>query len=96
MVEIYANWIPEERIITSNIWSSELSKLAANAFLAQKISSINAISKLFEKTNAEVLNPMKIPAFIFDGRYLIDHEKLFKIGFNVYPIGKLAKTHFKM
>ena len=55
LVEIYANWIPEERIITSNIWSSELSKLVANAFLAQKISSINAISELCEKTDADVL-----------------------------------------
>ncbi len=54
LVEIYANWIPKERIITSNIWSSELSKLVANAFLAQKISSINAISDLCEKTDADV------------------------------------------
>src|SRR5699024_6497414 len=40
---IYANWVPEERILTTNIWSSELSKLVANAFLAQRVSSINAI-----------------------------------------------------
>ncbi|MBW1850941.1 MAG: nucleotide sugar dehydrogenase, partial [Deltaproteobacteria bacterium] len=50
LVEIYAGWVPESRIITSNIWSSELSKLVSNAFLAQKISSINAISALCEKT----------------------------------------------
>jgi len=54
LVDIYANWVPKERIITSNIWSSELSKLVANAFLAQRISSINAISALCEKTEADV------------------------------------------
>ena len=54
LVEIYANWVPTEHIITSNIWSSELSKLVANAFLAQRISSINSISALCEKTEADV------------------------------------------
>ncbi len=54
VVEIYANWIPGDRILESNIWSSELSKLTANAFLAQRISSINSISALCEKTNAVV------------------------------------------
>ncbi len=54
LVEIYANWIPRERIITSNIWSSELSKLVANAFLAQRISSINSVSAICEKTGADV------------------------------------------
>jgi len=54
VVEIYANWVPRERILESNIWSSELSKLTANAFLAQRISSINSISALCEKTNAVV------------------------------------------
>ncbi len=54
LVEMYANWVPRTRIITSNIWSSELSKLVSNAFLAQKISSINAISALCEKTDADV------------------------------------------
>jgi len=54
IVEIYARWIPRERILTTNIWSSELSKLVANAFLAQRISSINAISALCEKTEANV------------------------------------------
>lgn len=52
--EIYAHWLPKERILQTNIWSSELSKLTANAFLAQKISSINAISELCEKTGADV------------------------------------------
>ncbi len=54
IVDIYAHWIPKERIITTNLWSSELSKLVANAFLAQRISSINAISALCEKADAEV------------------------------------------
>ena len=51
---IYRNWVPEESIITTNLWSSELSKLTANAFLAQRISSINAISALCEATGADV------------------------------------------
>lgn len=54
LVEVYENWIPRERILTTNVWSSELSKLTANAFLAQRISSINAISELCEKTEADV------------------------------------------
>jgi len=54
LVDIYLNWVPREKIIESNVWSSELSKLTANAFLAQKISSINSISALCEKTGADV------------------------------------------
>ena len=54
LVDIYANWVPRERIITTNLWSSELSKLVANAFLAQRISSINAISAVCEVTEADV------------------------------------------
>lgn len=54
LVSIYANWIPKDRIITTNLWSSELSKLVANAFLAQRISSINSISALCEATGANV------------------------------------------
>ena len=54
LVDIYANWVPVERILTANLWSSELSKLTANAFLAQRISSINAISALCEKTGADI------------------------------------------
>jgi UDPglucose 6-dehydrogenase len=54
LVDIYANWVPTERIITTSLWSSELSKLVANAFLAQRVSSINAISALCEKTEADV------------------------------------------
>nr|KAJ0211682.1 hypothetical protein LSAT_V11C400200760 [Lactuca sativa] len=51
---VYANWVPEERIICTNLWSAELSKLAANAFLAQRISSVNAMSALCEATGADV------------------------------------------
>ena len=54
LVEIYANWVPRERLLTTNLWSSELSKLTANAFLAQRVSSINAISALCEATGADV------------------------------------------
>ena len=54
LVTVYANWVPRERILTSNLWSSELSKLVANAFLAQRISSINSIAALCEKTGADV------------------------------------------
>tara|TARA_S200000501_G_scaffold375341_1_gene427107 strand:+ start:2750 stop:4102 length:1353 start_codon:yes stop_codon:yes gene_type:complete len=51
---LYQKWIPKEKIFVTNLWSSELSKLTANAFLAQRISSINAISSLCEKTGADV------------------------------------------
>jgi len=54
IVEIFANWVPRDRIITTNIWSSELSKLVANAFLAQRISSVNSISALCERTEASI------------------------------------------
>ena len=54
LVDVYAHWIPRERILTTNLWSSELSKLTANAFLAQRVSSINAISALCEATGADV------------------------------------------
>ncbi|TNJ47043.1 UDP-glucose 6-dehydrogenase [Tamlana fucoidanivorans] len=54
LVDIYANWVPQERILTTNVWSSELSKLTANAFLAQRVSSINSLSVLCEKTGADV------------------------------------------
>src|SRR5690606_29879739 len=52
--KIYEAWVPTERIITTNLWSSELSKLVANAFLAQRVSSINSISELCEVTGANV------------------------------------------
>ncbi len=54
IADIYRHWLPEEKIITTNLWSSELSKLIANAFLAQRISSINSISALCEKTDADI------------------------------------------
>ncbi len=54
LVEIYAHWVPRDRILTTNVWSSELSKLAANALLAQRISSINSLSALCEATEASV------------------------------------------
>ncbi|MFZ4862671.1 nucleotide sugar dehydrogenase [Sphingobacterium sp. Mn56C] len=54
LVAIYARWVPTDRILTTNLWSSELSKLTANAFLAQRVSSINSISELCEKTGANV------------------------------------------
>jgi UDPglucose 6-dehydrogenase len=54
IVDIYAHWVPRDRILESNVWSAELSKLTANAFLAQRISSINAISALCEKSQADV------------------------------------------
>ncbi|MCK5430295.1 MAG: nucleotide sugar dehydrogenase, partial [Anaerolineales bacterium] len=54
LVDVYSNWVPRERIIATNLWSSELSKLAANAFLAQRISSINAIANLCEMTGADI------------------------------------------
>lgn len=54
LVTIYSYWVAREKIITTNVWSSELSKLAANAFLAQRISSINALSELCEKTGADI------------------------------------------
>ncbi len=53
IVDLYANWVPREKILTSNVWSSELTKLVANAFLAQRISSINSIS-------ARALRPLSV------------------------------------
>ena len=54
LVDVYSNWVATDKILTTNVWSSELSKLTANAFLAQRISSINAMSELCEKTGADV------------------------------------------
>jgi UDPglucose 6-dehydrogenase len=66
LVDVYANWVPKENILTTNIWSSELSKLTANAFLAQRVSSINAMSELCEKSGADVNEVAK--AIGMDGR----------------------------
>ena len=57
--KIYKKWIPEEKILLTNIWSSELSKLIANAFLAQRLSSINSITALCENTGAEIHEVVK-------------------------------------
>ncbi len=57
--DIYLRWIPEEKILLTNIWSSELSKLIANAFLAQRVSSINSISALCESTGADIKEVVK-------------------------------------
>jgi UDPglucose 6-dehydrogenase len=54
LVDVYAAWVPQDNILTTNIWSSELSKLTANAFLAQRVSSINALSEVCEATGANV------------------------------------------
>lgn len=54
MVNVYAKWVPKERILTTNLWSSELSKLVANAMLAQRVSSVNSISALCEATGADI------------------------------------------
>ncbi|GAO16388.1 uncharacterized protein UV8b_00253 [Ustilaginoidea virens] len=54
LVDVYAAWVPRERILTTNVWSSELAKLVANSMLAQRISSINSISAVCEQTGADV------------------------------------------
>ena len=54
LVKIYSSWVPKKNILTTNLWSSELSKLTANAFLAQRISSINSLSELCEETGADI------------------------------------------
>lgn len=59
LVDIYANWVEREKIITTNLWSSELSKLASNAMLAQRISSINSLSALCDKSGADILEVSK-------------------------------------
>lgn len=66
LFKIYSNWVPKNKIITTNLWSSELSKLVANAFLAQRISSINSISALCEETGADVSEVSK--AIGYDSR----------------------------
>ena len=54
LIKIYSNWVKKSKILTTDLWSSELSKLTANAFLAQRISSINSISALCEATGADI------------------------------------------
>ncbi|CAH8523975.1 unnamed protein product [Heterobilharzia americana] len=83
---IYLHWVPQERILITSTWSSELSKLAANAFLAQRISSINAISAICEQTNADIKEVSKaigtdhrIGAYFLNARY-------FKLGVHIRDI----------
>ena len=59
LVKIYENWIPKSKILTSNVWSAELSKLASNAMLAQRISSINSLAAFCDKTGADILEVAK-------------------------------------
>jgi UDPglucose 6-dehydrogenase len=59
VAELYAHWVPRERILLTNVWSSELSKLVANAMLAQRISSVNSISALCERTEADIAEVSK-------------------------------------
>lgn len=59
LVKIYSRWIPREKILTTNVWTSELAKLASNAMLAQRISSINSFSALCEKSGANVFELSK-------------------------------------
>jgi len=66
LVEIYANWVSRDRILTSNIWSSEMAKLTSNAFLAQRVSSINTIANICEDTGADVTEVSR--AVGMDGR----------------------------
>ena len=54
LAEIYKNWVPDNKIVRTNLWSSELSKLASNAFLAQRISSINSLAAFCEETGANI------------------------------------------
>ncbi|SEI72914.1 UDPglucose 6-dehydrogenase [Cyclobacterium xiamenense] len=54
LVDVYARWVPKDKILTTNVWSSELSKLTANAYLAQRVSSINSLSELCEFTEADI------------------------------------------
>lgn len=59
IVDIYKQWVPKDKILTTNLWSSELSKLASNAFLAQRVSSINSLSALCEKSGANIVEVSK-------------------------------------
>lgn len=54
LVDVYANWVPREKVVSTGLWSSELTKLAANALLAQRISSINSLSAICEATGADI------------------------------------------
>ena len=64
LIDIYSNWIKKEKILTTNVWSAELAKLASNAMLAQRISSINSLSALCEKSGADVAELSKAMGWI--------------------------------
>lgn len=60
LADIYRRWVPEDKVITTGLWSAELAKLASNAFLAQRISSINSLSALCEATGADVMELKRV------------------------------------
>lgn len=64
LADVYAHWVPRERILLTNLWSAELTKLTANAMLAQRISSINSISALCEATGADVQQARRLAAAV--------------------------------
>jgi UDPglucose 6-dehydrogenase len=64
LADVYAHWVPRDRILATNLWSAELAKLTANAMLAQRISSINSISALCEETGADVAEVRPAPAAV--------------------------------
>jgi len=64
LADVYAHWVPRERILLTNLWSAELTKLTANAMLAQRISSINSISALCEATGADVQQVRLRPTYM--------------------------------
>jgi UDPglucose 6-dehydrogenase len=80
-------------VITKNLeFETDPYKAAENAHAIAILTEWDLYKKLdYEK----IFETMTKPAFIFDGRNILDHQKLYEIGFNVYPIGKAAKTHFK-
>lgn len=78
LVSIYQKWIPKEKIITSNVWSAELSKLSSNAMLAQRISSINSLSALCEKTGAKI---QEVSSSIGKDHRIGEHFLKFSVGF---------------
>lgn len=97
LVSIYENWIPREKIITSNVWSAELSKLSSNAMLAQRISSINSLSALCEKTGAKI---QEVSYSIGKDHRIGEHFLKFSVGFggscfkkDILNLVYLCKTH---
>ena len=79
LASIYMRWVPAEKIIKTNLWSSELSKLTANAFLAQRISSINAISALCEATGADVEQVARAVGYESQSKFSTEFHKAFGV-----------------